>query len=325
MRQAVDFLEATGYNRKKEIHTMQANRKYKDSVFTRFFSEDPRRLVELYNAVAGTNYPKDTEIVINTLDDVLYKDRVNDLSFTIDGQLVVLVEHQSTPNENMPLRMLMYLGRLYEKMLEPKMLYKSSRIPLPEPKFIVLYNGVDSQPRHYRQHLTDAFVNPSTDLMADIAVDVWNINYDENDQLFQESDGLEGYSKFVTRVREMTESGLPLGEAIKEVLRIGSLNKSMQEFLNKHGSEVENMLNTEWNWDDALKVQRQEGREEGLTEGHSAGLAEGLAKGLAEKTKSFCDLVANGLLKLTDAIQFSGCSETEFKNLMHQYYPEFKC
>lgn len=47
---------------------MQANRKYKDSVFTKFFSEDPRRLVELYNAVAGTNYPKDTEIVINTLD-----------------------------------------------------------------------------------------------------------------------------------------------------------------------------------------------------------------------------------------------------------------
>ena len=288
---------------------MQANRKYKDSVFTKFFSEDPRRLVELYNAVAGTNYPKDTEIVINTLDDVLYKDRVNDLSFTIDGQLVVLVEHQSTPNENMALRMLIYLGRLYEKMLEPKMVYKRNRIPLPEPKFIVLYNGTDELPQHYQQKLSDAFVKPSTVPMIDLTVDVWNINYDETNHLLQESEGLEDYSRFVASVRAMMVSGLPLGKAIKAVIHAGKQGKAMQEFLNNHGNEVENMLFTEWDWDDALKVQ------------HEEGIAEGLAKGY----KSFCDMVANGLLKLADAIKFSGCPEEEFKTLMHQYYPDFKC
>lgn len=108
-------------------------------------------------------------------------------------------------------------------------------------------------------------------------------------------------------------SGLSLEKAIKAVIHAGKQGKAMQEFLNNHGNEVENMLFTEWDWDDALKVQREEG------------IAEGLAKGLAEKTKSFCDLVANGLLKLADAIKFSGCPEEEFKALMRQYYPDFKC
>lgn len=39
----------------------KANRKYKDSVLVNFFSESPEKLVELYNAIEGTNYPKDTK------------------------------------------------------------------------------------------------------------------------------------------------------------------------------------------------------------------------------------------------------------------------
>lgn len=46
----------------------------------------------------------------------------------------------------------------------------------------------------------------------------------------------------------------------------------MREFLQKHGSEVENMLFTEWNMEDALRVTREEGREEGLEEGMEKGI-----------------------------------------------------
>jgi hypothetical protein len=49
-----------------------------------------------------------------TLSDVLYMEQLNDISFVIDGKLVVLIEHQSSINENMPLRMLMYIAREYE-------------------------------------------------------------------------------------------------------------------------------------------------------------------------------------------------------------------
>jgi hypothetical protein len=38
-------------------------------------------------------------------------DRINDISFEIGGKLVVLIEHQSTINHNMALRLLLYIAR----------------------------------------------------------------------------------------------------------------------------------------------------------------------------------------------------------------------
>ena len=83
----------------------KTNRKYKDSVFTLLFGEK-NNLLELYNAIRNTNYGSDTDIRITTLDDVLFMERINDISFVIEGKLVVLIEHQSTVNPNMPLKML---------------------------------------------------------------------------------------------------------------------------------------------------------------------------------------------------------------------------
>ena len=94
--------------------TEHANRNYKDSVFSLYLSE-PERLIEVYNAVANTDYPPDTPVEINTLTDVLYKNQINDLSFVLDNQIVVLIEHQSTINENMALRLFLYSARVYEK------------------------------------------------------------------------------------------------------------------------------------------------------------------------------------------------------------------
>jgi hypothetical protein len=45
-------------------------------------------------------------------------DKVNDISFEIGGKLVVLIEHQSTINPNMPFRLLMYISRVYEKIMK---------------------------------------------------------------------------------------------------------------------------------------------------------------------------------------------------------------
>ena len=82
---------------------MNANTKYKDSVFSFLFS-DPDVLRELYCALEDVSLPPDIPITINTLKDVLFMDRVNDISFEIGGKLVVLIEHQSTINPNMALR-----------------------------------------------------------------------------------------------------------------------------------------------------------------------------------------------------------------------------
>jgi hypothetical protein len=98
---------------------MNVNKKHKESLFSFLFS-NPEVLRELYSAISGVTIGPDISIDINTLTDVLYMDQINDLSFTIDNRLVVLIEHQSTVNENIPLRLLEYTGRIYEKIIDRK-------------------------------------------------------------------------------------------------------------------------------------------------------------------------------------------------------------
>jgi hypothetical protein len=49
---------------------LNSNKNYKDSVFIRYFS-DKEKLIETYNAIEGKDYPKDTDVEINTLEDAL--------------------------------------------------------------------------------------------------------------------------------------------------------------------------------------------------------------------------------------------------------------
>jgi hypothetical protein len=109
---------------------MIANREYKDSVFSCLFSS-PDTLRELYSALSGVLLPSETPIVIDTLSDVLFKERMNDIAFHIGELLVVLIERQSTINENMPLRLLFYIARIYENLARDMNIYGRKRFPLP--------------------------------------------------------------------------------------------------------------------------------------------------------------------------------------------------
>jgi predicted transposase/invertase (TIGR01784 family) len=56
----------------------------------------------------------------------------------------------------------------------------------------------------------------------------------------------------------------------------------LKGFFETHGTEVVNMLMTEWKLEEALAVEWEEGREKGLEEGLEKGREEGLEKGLEE-------------------------------------------
>ena len=82
-----------------------SNRKYKDSVFVDLFGEDEKakeNFLSLYNALHGTHLPLSSPVENIRLDNVMYMNIINDVSCLIDGKIVVLAEHQSTINENMP-------------------------------------------------------------------------------------------------------------------------------------------------------------------------------------------------------------------------------
>ena len=126
-------------------HPMNVNVKYKNSVFSSLFS-DTEVLKELYCALEGIALPENLPVTINTLSDVLFMSQLNDISFALGDKLVVLIEHQSSINPNMGLRLLMYIGRVYEKIIDTKMIYGTRLIPIPRPEFFVLYNGIAPYP-----------------------------------------------------------------------------------------------------------------------------------------------------------------------------------
>jgi hypothetical protein len=240
---------------------MDTNRQYKSSVFALFF-DDAEKLIELYNAIENTDYAKDTPIEINTLKDALFLDRLNDISFLLDGKLIVLIEHQSTPNENMPLRLLLYIGRVYEKILGGKNIYRQKLITIPRPDFIVLYNGDREFPDKSVLRLSDAFEDADIPNLLDLTVNVYNVNHGRNPDILRKSGSLSDYAVFIARVKTNKAAGMLLEAAIEDAINYCMENGIMKEFLEKHGSEVQNMLFTEFDIDDAKLIWQEEARED---------------------------------------------------------------
>ena len=149
---------------------MKAKRTFKDSLFRHIFN-DKQRLASLYAALTGRHItPK--EITITTLRGVFF----NDISFRIGGRDIILMEHQSSWNPNMPLHMLWYIAKLYNRQIDSQeVIYRSRIIKIPAPEFYVFYNGAQEEPEHQKLHLQDAFSHPTDTL--DLVVDCYNINY----------------------------------------------------------------------------------------------------------------------------------------------------
>jgi hypothetical protein len=156
--------------------SVNVNRQHKASVFSLLFSEiDAAR--ELYGALEGKVIPPEVPIVINTLDNVLFMEQINDLSFTVGDKVVLLVEHQSSINPNMALRLLLYIGRVYEKIIDESKLYSSTKLEIPRGEFYVLYNGSDPYQDESILSLSDLYADKVEKPALDLSVKIYNIKY----------------------------------------------------------------------------------------------------------------------------------------------------
>jgi hypothetical protein len=239
---------------------MNVNREHKNTVFTALFDNEDR-VRELYAALKGVDYDPALPVVITTLRDVLYMNLINDLSFIAESNFVFIVEHQSSVNHNMPLRILLYMSRVYEKIVDRRSLYKDGLVKIPTPEFIVLYNGTAATPDRWEERLSDAFMERGAKKALDLTVTVYNINKGRNEELLSRSEHLAGYAECVALARE-NERTMPLEQAIGEAARQCIGRGILADFLGEHSSEVLNMLLEEWNWDEAKEVWREEVSEE---------------------------------------------------------------
>ena len=263
-----------------------ANREWKSSAFTAYFGTK-ERAAELYQVLhpeEGEISPEDIDFC--TLEDVLFMARKNDMAFTINKKVLVIGEHQSTVNLNMPLRGAIYYGRTLEKYTSTDDLYRRKRIMIPTPEFYTFYNGSDPQPLEETLKISDAYLEKTDEPMLELKTKVININLPEGHEILKRSRSLYEYSWFVQRIRDRIKVGGNLETAISEAIKDCLTEGIMVDFIRQYGSEVNNMLFHQFDLDEAMKVWREEDYQDGLNtgfaEGHEVGLAKGLEAGLAE-------------------------------------------
>jgi hypothetical protein len=274
---------------------INTNRNYKNSMFCSLLS-DPENFREACNAITGSNFGPDVKMENITLDDALFMEEINDVAFLIDDRLIVLIEHQSTINYNMPLRALIYAGRLYEKVMETKNIYREKMIPIPRAEFYVLYNGKDYFPPKATMRLSDMFkispVDKKNEQTLELVVSIYNINNGYNPELLSRCEALSDYGSFVEQVNkryaESRKHGLNIKSAREKAVRgtvAGYKEYGISEnFIKNFASEIENMIFTKWNWDDAKEIWQEEAREtrweKGWAEGKEQGIVQGMKQGI---------------------------------------------
>ena len=266
--------------KKKSRHNKQThNRQYKDRLWRMVFN-NKEDLLQLYNAINHTDYQNPDDLVVNTLEDVLYLSMKNDVSFLVGGTMN-LYEHQSTFNPNMPLRGIFYFSRLYEGYVADNnlMIYHEKRVRLPKPKYIVFYNGTKNQPDSMELRLSDCFENTDNEAPClECTATMLNINYGHNQELMKHCRRLEEYSIFVQCVREYIQSEPSVEDALEKAIDTCINQDVLADFLKKHRAEVTNMILTTYDKDLYEKIlkedDKEEGREEGLTKGRAETRAE---------------------------------------------------
>lgn len=243
--------------------TVKSVRNHKDRLFRLLFREK-KELLSLYNAMNGTYYKDIEEMTITTLEDAVYIGMKNDVSFVLYDEMM-LYEHQSTDNPNIPLRDLFYTAHLYSELIPKKKLYSSKLQKIPEPKFIVFYNGKKQMPERFVYKLSDAYFSAAETEPRipelELKVLVLNINEGFNEELKEKCRTLREYMIFVGKVRRYLEE-MSVNDAVKRVIDECIKEGVLTEFLEKNRAEVLAVSIFEYDEEEHMETVREEGKEE---------------------------------------------------------------
>lgn len=275
------------------------NREYRDSVFVNLLTSDKRNLLSLCKALDKSITTDEIELI--KLENTLYQGIRNDVSCKIGNSLIFLVEHQSTINENMPLRFLEYIARIYLEILDVRERYAKFLVEIPTPEFYVLYNGDEYYPLEQELRLSDAFSQKDSKPQLELIVKVININFEENTELLKECDILKEYAEFIYQVKI---NKIKYGKAgYDKAIRYCIKHNILKDYITSHAKEVEGMLFAEYDYNMDIQVQREEC--------YNAGIKKGIKEGTLSLAKSF----RNMGFPVDKIAQATGLSKEEIEKL----------
>ena len=212
-------------------------RKIKDSVFTNLF-QDKKYLLRLYKAL----HPEDGNVTEEDIKDVTIKHILvdadyNDLGFSVDDRLVILIESQSTWTLNIVIRALMYLIQTYHDFFKrtKQNLYGSKKVNMPKPELYVIFTGEKTKNPPDTISLSKDFFDGEK-----IAVDA------EIKVLYQEDeDNIIGqYIIFCKVYNEQRKKYGQTKKAVTETIRICKNRNVLKEYLESKEQEVVDIMMT---------------------------------------------------------------------------------
>ena len=168
--------------------------------------------------------------------------------------------------------------RLLEKYVNErgKSLYSSALVRLPEPRFVVFYNGLRKAEDDMTLKLSDSFERKEGEPALELKVRLLNINQGSNPELMKRCRTLREYSEFVARVRKCVKEEASLVDAVERAVTECIREGILEEFLRSQRSEVVAMSILEYDREEELKKLRDAEYENGKTDGRAEGKAEAL-------------------------------------------------
>ena len=252
------------------MQDVKPNRQHKDVLF-KYVLKDKVDLLELYNAINDSAYTDPEELEYNTLEDAVYLEIKNDVSFIIHNSMN-LYEHQSTMNPNMPLRGLFYFSSLYKKYVGDSLdIYSKKLVRLPTPQYIVFYNGMDELPDRMELRLSDAFMISAQKPNLECVATVMNINSGHNENIVGKCGKLFQYIQFHGKIREFRELGYAMEEAVEQAVSYCVEHDILRQILVENRSAFMDDILTAYDAEKHIELVARENYEEGFDEGFHDG------------------------------------------------------
>ena len=242
------------------------NRNMQDSMFVDLFSTE-ENLLDLYRSL----HPEDTSVQLSdiknvTLTNVFVNGLRNDVGLLVGDRLIILTEHQSTVNKNMPVRALLYYAEQLKRYLfsdnsRRKKVFQKSLMKLPYPEFYVIFTGNDSEFSDSALQLSDAFA----------VKDFINVTVKVISQKNLAAHGLlSEYLEFIKILKDNINCKGDRKEAIKETVQTCLASGILINYLNMRKEGIADMLMKEMTIEELIgtaEENRMEGRMEGMQEG----------------------------------------------------------
>ena len=207
----------------------------------------------------------------------------------------------------MPLRDLFYISGEYQKLVNWKYLYTSTRMRISAPNFIVFYNGTEKKEDSWINYLSEAYQNLSGEPNLELKVLTLNINEGHNGELMEQCQILREYAQYVAKVREYareTELDVAVEQAVNDCIQ----NNILTEFLRKNKSEVIAMSIFEYDKEEEEKKLRKAEFEAGVEAGFKTGIETGI--------KSMLDLGKYSMEEIAEVFHVSVDKVKAVRNML---------